>query len=142
MKQSEVFLMHKVKQYLFIFILAVIVVTLGIYIALINARSDSDGICLKRSVPNSDAAVSIAQLVCKSYTDIDVEAEAFVPEYDAEQDIWKVRLKSERDFDDTHNSWFKREHAVYIEGGDATVLKASINKKAIEEYYELKALYE
>ena len=100
--------MHKVKQYLFIFILAVIVVTLGIYIALINARSDSDGICLKRSVPNSDAAVSIAQLVCKSYTDIDVEAEAFVPEYDAEQDIWKVRLKCECDFDDTHNFWFKR----------------------------------
>lgn len=142
MKHSEVFPVNKVKQNLLIFILIAVAVALGIYIALINARSDSDGICLKQSVPNADAAVSIAQLICRSYTGMDVEDEAFVPEYDTEKDVWKVRLKSERDFDSTYSSWFEREHAIYIEGGDATVLKASINTRAIKEYYETKALYE
>ena len=133
--------MNKVKQNFLIFILAVVAIVFGIYIALINARSDSDGICLKQSVPNADAAVSIAQLVCRSYTGMDVEADAFISEYDTEKDVWKVRLKSERDFDSTYSSWFEREHAIYIEGGDATVLKMSINTNDIEKYYEIKALY-
>ncbi len=129
-------------QNIVICILIFVSIILGIYIFLITVRMSDRSVNWEICVPDGDTAVDIAQIVCKSYTDIDVEAEAFVPEYDAEQDIWKVRLKCECDFDDTHNSWFKREHAVYIEGGDATVLKASINKKAIEEYYEIKALYE
>ena len=88
------------------------------------------------------AAVSIAQLICKSYTDIDVEAEAFIAEYDAEKGIWKVRIKSKQDFDSTHRAWLDREHAVYIEADDATILKVSVNTNSIKEYYKLKSSYE
>ncbi len=129
-------------QNIVICVLIFVIILLGIYVFLITTRIDSSGSNWKICVPNSDTAVDIAQLICRSYTGMDVEDEAFIPEYDTEKDVWKVRLKSERDFDSTYSSWFEREHAIYIEGGDATVLKASINTRAIEEYYETKVLYE
>ena len=128
-------------QNIVIFILIFVAIVLGVYIFLIKARIGSESSNWKICVPNADTAVDIAQLVCKSYTDMDVEAEAFVPEYDTEKDVWKVRIKGKHDFDSTYDSWFEREHAIYIEGGDATVLKISINTNDIEKYYEIKALY-
>lgn len=129
-------------QNILICILICVVAALGIYIFLIKARMNSNGISLTPSVPDDMAAVSIAQLVCKSYTDIDVEAEAFVAEYDAENDIWKVRIKNERDFDGSDVSCFDGDDVICIEGGDATILKASVNVNSVKKYYKLKALYE
>lgn len=129
-------------QNIVICVLTFVTIVLGIYVFLITVRMSNEGSNWKICVPNADTAVNIAQLVCKSYTGMDVELEAFIPEYDAETDIWKVRIKSRRDFDSTYSSWFDQEHAIYIEGGDATVLKASINTSAVEKYYKIKDLYE
>lgn len=129
-------------QNLLISILSCVVAALGIYIFLITARMNSNGTSLTPCVPDDMAAVSIAQFVCRSYTDIDVEAEAFIAEYDAEKGIWKVRIKSKQDFDSTHRAWLDREHAVYIEAEDATILKVSVNTNSIKEYYKLKSSYE
>lgn len=128
-------------QNIIICILILVTIILGMYIFLIESRMDSDGANWKTCVPDSGTAVNIAQIVCKSYTGVDVEAEAFIPEYDENKDVWKVRIKSERDFDSTYNSWFERDPAVYIEGNDATVLKMTINISAINHYYELKEQY-
>lgn len=129
-------------QNLLICVLIFTAIALGIYIFFVKARMNSKGIRLTQCVPDDMAAVSIAQLVCKSYTDIDVEAEAFVAEYDAENDIWKVRIKNKRDFDGSDVSCFDGDDVICIEGGDATILKASVNVNSVKKYYELKALYE
>lgn len=125
-------------QNIIICILLLVTIISGMYIFLIESRMDSDGANWKTCVPDSGTAVNIAQIICKSYTGVDVEAEAFIPEYDENKDVWKVRIKSERDFDSTYNSWFERDPAVYIESNDATVLKMTINISAINHYYELK----
>lgn len=102
---------------------------------------DSDVVNQKTYVPNSKISVNVTQIVCESYTGVVVEKEGFIPEYDENKDVCKVRIKSERDFDSTYNSWFERDPAVYIEGNDATVLKMTINISAINRYYELKGQY-
>ena len=120
-------------QNILVFFLLIAVVVLGIYTFLIIMRMDnSNGVNRKPCVPDANTAVSIAQVVCKSYTDIDVEAEAFFAEYNEKNGIWKVSLKSDGDFMDDNANILHRGHAIYIEREDATVIEVSITADDIK----------
>ena len=97
-------------------------------------------------VPDEESAIRLAQIVCKSYYGIDVEADAFVAiHWDYEfTDIWQVRLKKDYDFNAKlyEGLIISDESGVFINSQDGTVTNVLINDRDITEYYELKSQYQ
>lgn len=101
---------------------------------------------LQPCVPDEDTAISLAQTACKSYLDIDIEKEAFIAVHgkDVFGDGWQVRLKNKYDFNKElyKNHIVSDDSGVFINSQDGTIQLFMISDDSINEYYELKNMYQ
>lgn len=133
--------MKKVK--ITVLIILSIIINMLIYIALLYILHPTALTLWRPCVPDEEAAIRLAQIVCKSYWGIDVEADAFVAiHWDHEfTDSWQVRLKKDYDFNAElyEGLIISDESGVFINSQDGTVTSVWIDDSDITEYYELKS---
>lgn len=128
-----------------IYMLSLVIFGMLVYITVLYITDPIVVKLWKPCIPDEEAAVRLAQIVCKSYWGIDVEADAFVAihwNYEF-NDSWQVRLKKEYDFNTEIYEGFiiSDESGVFISSQDGTVTMVRISDSDIEEYYELKSQY-
>ena len=115
----------------------IIIVILSVlsYIIIYNIKMLS---VTPNNVIDKDAAIDIAKITFKEYTNIEFSDDDFSCAED--ENGWQVHLKNRGDFDE--NVMTLDDSGVFINKYTGTIEFVSIGENAAEEYMELKDKYE
>lgn len=139
-------LKKKKVKYVIIYVLSSLILGMLVHITTLYISQPTMVTLWKPCVPDEETAIKLAQIACKSYWGIDVEAEAFVAVHGDHEfiDEWQVRLKNNYDFNKElyKNHIISNDSGVFINTQDGTIKRFMIYDNEITSYYELKELYQ
>ena len=138
--------MRSKAKYVTICVLALLILGLSAYIIFIYVSHSVSLKLWKPCVPDEETAIGLAQIACRTCLGKDVEKEAFVAVHGSHEfgDEWQVYIKTKYDFDKDFykDSIITNDSGVFINSQDGTIIRFMITSNAIDEYYELKELYQ